>query len=248
MPVDIHQFACLEDNYGYLLRDRATGCVAAIDVPDAKTLLTELRRLGWSLELIINTHWHRDHTGGNDEVRAATGAPVVGPREVARRSLLNRPVVDGDVIRLGETQIVAMACAGHTLGHLCYHVADDEVLFSGDVLFALGCGRLFEGTPAQMWASLSRLAALPGETRVYCAHEYTASNAAFATTVDDDPTVAARAAATFEQRARGAWTVPTTIALERATNPFLRAPLLRPELDAVEAFAAIRAAKDAFRG
>ncbi len=165
---------------------------------------------------------------------------------------LDREVGEGDVVGLGETRFQVIATGGHTLGHIAYHDAEDRVAFVGDTLFALGCGRLFEGDAAMMWSSLSRLAALPDDTTVYCAHEYTASNARFALSVDDDPALAARARAVFAARERGEWTVPTTIGLEKATNPFLRAPKLAARVGKAgapdfEAFGAVRAAKDAFR-
>lgn len=253
MPVTVHQFPCLEDNYGFLVRDDATGLAACIDTPDAGAILAELQRLDWPLALILNTHWHPDHAGGDAEVKAATGAQVVGPGEVARIAQLDREVRGGDHVMLGETRFEVIESGGHTLGHIAYYDAADQVAFVGDTLFALGCGRLFEGPPDQMWASLQRLAALPDDTRVYCAHEYTASNARFALSVDDDPTVAARAAEVFAARARGEPTVPTTIGLEKATNPFLRAPKLAARVGAAgqpehQAFAAVRAAKDVFKG
>jgi hydroxyacylglutathione hydrolase len=241
MPLTVRQFPCLSDNYGFLVRDEATGLAACIDTPDAGAILAQLDKLGWTLDLILNTHWHADHAGGNAEVQAATGARVVGPAEVGRISPVDRLVFDGDIVELGETRFEVMDTGGHTLGHISYFDAEDQIAFVGDTLFALGCGRLFEGTPEQMWASLSRLAALPEETAVYCAHEYTASNARFALTVDDNPLLAVRAEEIFAARERGEPTVPTTIAREKATNPFLRAG------DA-KAFAAVRAAKDAFKG
>ncbi|MGI8840507.1 MAG: hydroxyacylglutathione hydrolase [Caulobacteraceae bacterium] len=241
MPLAIRQFPCLSDNYGFLIRDEASGSAASIDTPDAAAILAELKAAGWRLDFIFNTHWHPDHAGGNQAVKAATGALVVGPAEVARIAPLDRIVAGGDQVDLGETRFAVIESGGHTLGHIAYFDAADRVAFVGDTLFALGCGRLFEGTPAQMWASLRRLAALPADTKVYCAHEYTAANARFALTVDDDPALRARAAVIFAARERGEATVPTTIALEMATNPFLRAA------DA-EAFGALRAAKDAFRG
>ena len=253
MTLTVHQFPCLEDNYGFLIRDDATGLAACIDTPDAGAILEELQRLGWKLALILNTHWHPDHAGGNAEVKAATGAEVVGPAEVARISALDREVRGGDEVALGETRFQVIESGGHTLGHIAYYDAADHVAFVGDTLFALGCGRLFEGQPDQMWASLQRLAALPDDTRVYCAHEYTAANARFALSVDDDPAVAARAAEVFAARGRGEPTVPTTIGLEKATNPFLRAPKLAGRVGAAgqpdhQAFAAVRAAKDSFKG
>jgi hydroxyacylglutathione hydrolase len=253
MPLTVRQFPCLSDNYGFLARDEASGKVACIDTPDAAAILRELETLDWKLDLILNTHWHPDHAGGNAEIKAHTGAAIVAPGEVERISAIDRKVGHGDVVELGETRFEVIDTGGHTLGHITYHDADDQIAFVGDTLFALGCGRLFEGKPEQMWASLSRLAALPDETRVYCAHEYTASNARFALSVDDGEALKARAQAVFAARERGEPTVPTTIALEKATNPFLRAPLLAGAVGKAgapdyEAFAAVRAAKDAFKG
>ncbi len=248
MSVTIHQFACLSDNYGFLVRDDATGLAACVDTPDAEAILAELAKLGWKLDLILNTHWHPDHAGGNAAIKAATGATVVGPAEVERLSPVDRKVAGGDSVRLGETTFEVIESGGHTLGHIAFHDAADQVAFVGDTLFALGCGRLFEGTPAQMWDSLSRLTALPDDTVVYCAHEYTASNARFALSVDASPELKARTEAIFAARERGEWTVPTTIGLEKATNPFLRAPVLKPGMAPHEAFGAMRAAKDAFKG
>jgi hydroxyacylglutathione hydrolase len=241
MPLTVRQFPCLSDNYGFLVRDEASGLAACIDTPDADAILSQLDKLGWSLAFILNTHWHPDHAGGNAKVKAATGARIIGPAEVERISPLDRRVVDGEVVELGQTRFEVIDTGGHTLGHITYFDADDQIAFVGDTLFALGCGRLFEGTAEQMWASLSRLAALPDETAVYCAHEYTASNARFALTVDDNPLLKTRAEEVFAARQRGEPTVPTTIAREKATNPFLRAGDAR-------AFAQVRAAKDAFRG
>ncbi|ATQ41714.1 hydroxyacylglutathione hydrolase [Caulobacter mirabilis] len=250
MPVKIHQFPCLSDNYGFLVRDEASGRVATIDTPDADAILAELDKLGWSLDLVLNTHWHPDHAGGNARLKAETGCTVVGPAEVERIGAApDRVVVEGDVVTLGDTAFEVIDTGGHTLGHISYYDAVDHVAFVGDTLFALGCGRLFEGTPQQMWVSLQKLAALPEDVVVYCAHEYTASNARFALSVDADPALKTRTDAVFAARERGEWTVPTRIGLEKATNPFLRAPLLRPDIaDPAEAFGAVRAAKDAFKG
>jgi len=249
MALTVHQFPCLSDNYGFLIRDEATGKVATIDTPDAEAILAQLGQRGWGLDLILNTHWHPDHAGGNEALKAATGATIAGPAEVTRIAPLDRVVRGGDVVMLGETRFEVIDSGGHTLGHVAYHDAADAIAFVGDTLFALGCGRLFEGTAEQMWSSLSRVAGLPDATTVYCAHEYTASNARFALSVDDDPALQARAAAVFAARERGEPTVPTTIAAEKATNPFLRAPLLRPNAASpAEAFAEIRAAKDSFKG
>jgi hydroxyacylglutathione hydrolase len=250
MPLTVHQFPCLQDNYGFLVRDEASGLAACIDTPDAAAILRELDALGWKLALILNTHWHPDHAGGNAEVKAATGATVVGPPEVERLSPVDRQVGDGDLVQLGDTEFRVIDTGGHTLGHITYYDAADAIAFVGDTLFALGCGRLFEGTPQQMWTSLQRLAALPEATAVYCAHEYTASNARFALSVDKGPALAARADEVFAARERGEPTVPTTIGLEKATNPFLRAPQLAGAGGRAdyEAFAAVRKAKDEFKG
>jgi hydroxyacylglutathione hydrolase len=241
VPLAVHQFPCLQDNYGFLIRDDTSGEAACIDTPDARAILAELDELGWRLTHILNTHWHPDHAGGNAEVKAATGAVVVGPKEVERLSPVDRLVADGDVVMLGGTRLDAIDTGGHTLGHITYHDAADRIAFVGDTLFALGCGRLFEGTPEQMFASLGRLKALPRDTAVFCAHEYTAANARFALSVDDGPELRERAAQVFAARERGEPTVPTSIGRELATNPFLRAA-------DPQAFGRLRAAKDAFRG
>ena len=240
--LEIHQFPCLSDNYGFLVRDAASGAVATVDTPDADVILKELERSGWGrLDLILNTHWHPDHTQGNAALKAATGCEIVGPEEVRRAAPLDRVVHGGDSVMLGETALEVTDTPGHTLGHIVYRDAAGGQAFVGDTLFALGCGRLFEGTAAQMWDSLQRLAAWPDETLVWCAHEYTAANARFALSLDDRPQMAARAAAVFAARERGQPTAPTTIGAEKAFNPFLRAG------DAAE-FAARRAAKDGFAG
>jgi len=253
MPIAVHQFACLSDNYGYLVQDEATGLTASIDTPDADAVLSALKATGWTLTLIMNTHWHADHAGGNAVVKAATGATIVGPQEVTRIAPLDRELHEGDAVKLGETLFQVIDTGGHTLGHISYHDAADHAVFVGDTLFALGCGRVFEGTAQQMWGSLQKLAALPDDTAVYCAHEYTAANARFALSVDDSPVLKARAAAVFAARERGEPTVPTTVGAEKAANPFLRAPLLAPAMGLTnaapyEAFASVRAAKDAFTG
>jgi hydroxyacylglutathione hydrolase len=253
MPLTVHQFPCLSDNYGFLIRDEASGKTACIDTPESGAILRELDELGWELDFILNTHWHPDHAGGNADIKAVTGATIVGPAEVTRIAPLDREVSGGDVVELGATAFQVIESGGHTLGHIAYYDAADRTAFVGDTLFALGCGRLFEGTPEQMWSSLQRLAALPDDTTVYCAHEYTASNARFALSVDDDAALKARADEVFAARERGEWTVPTTIGLEKRTNPFLRAPALAGRVGAAgrpdhQAFAAVRAAKDSFKG
>ena len=247
MPIEVRLFPCLSDNYGFLVRDTATGDTAAVDTPNGEAVLRELASCGWRLSLILNTHWHGDHTDGNAEVQAATGAEIVGPPEVRRNAPLDREVGDGDVVTLGETRFQVIATGGHTLGHISYYDAADRTAFVGDTLFTLGCGRLFEGSPQMMWDSLQRLAHLPDDTRIYCAHEYTASNARFALSVDKSEALARRAEAIFAARGRGEPTVPTTLGEEKATNPFLRAPELVGG-DPVDAFAKLRADKDEFKG
>ena len=242
MTLDVHLFPCRSDNYGFLIRDAATGVVAAVDTPDAARILEELETLGWGrLDLILNTHWHPDHTEGNERLKAETGCEIVGPEEVRRVAPLDRVVADGDVVMVGETRFEVTATPGHTLGHVVFRSVENQLAFVGDTLFALGCGRLFEGTPEQMWASLQALAAWPEATVIWCAHEYTASNARFTLTLDDRPETRAHAEAIFAARARGEPTVPTTIGTERRFNPFLTA------VDAAQ-FAARRAAKDGFSG
>jgi hydroxyacylglutathione hydrolase len=253
MPIQVRQFPCLSDNYGYLVRDVDSGLAAAIDAPDARAVLADLAASGWKLALILNTHWHPDHAGGDAEVKAATGAQIVGPGEVRRICEIDREVHEGDEVRLGETVFRVIETHGHTAGHISYHAAADQAVFVGDTLFALGCGRLFEGDAATMWASLSKLAALPDETAVYCAHEYTAANARFALSIDSSDALRTRAQMVFAARERGEPTVPTTIGAEKAANPFLRARELGPAVgvasgDPIAAFAALRAAKDAFKG
>ena len=242
MTLTVRQFACLSDNYGFLIRDEATGKVAAVDTPDAEAVLADLAASGWGrLDMILNTHWHPDHTGGNERLKAETGCEIVGPEEVRRAAPLDRVVADGDVVMLGETAFQVVLSPGHTLGHIVYRAAQDDLAFVGDVIFALGCGRLFEGSPEQMWDSLNRIAAWPETTTLYCAHEYTASNARFALSLDDRPEMQAHAEAIFAARERGQPTVPTSVGVERRFNPFLRAA------DAAD-FAARRAAKDGFKG
>jgi hydroxyacylglutathione hydrolase len=242
MTLDVHLFPCLSDNYGLLVRDPATSTVAAIDTPDAGRILEELEGLGWGgLNLILNTHWHPDHTGGNAALKAATGCVIHGPEEVRRAAPLDHVIADEDIVSVGQTRLRVIAAPGHTLGHVVLHDAEGRTAFVGDVLFTLGCGRLFEGTPDQMWASLSALMDWPDETVIWCAHEYTASNARFALSVDDRPELRVHVEGLMRQIEAGQPTVPTTLGSERRFNPFLTAG------DA-ETFAERRAAKDRFRG
>ena len=248
MPLEVRSFGCRESNYGLRGRDTATGGAAAVDAPDADAVLADARAAGWTLGYVLNTHWHPDHTGGNAQVKAATGAQIVGPEEVRRVAPLDRVIAPGDTVMLGETRLEVIETGGHTLGHVSLYAADAGIVFTGDALFPLGCGRMFEGTAEQAWTGLQRLAALPPQTAVWAAHEYGAANARYALSVETDPAARAAAQALLEACGRGEPSTPTTIGAERAANPFLRAPALRPDLEPVAAFAALRAGKDAFKG
>jgi hydroxyacylglutathione hydrolase len=228
------------DNYLWLVYDDDSGETAVVDPGDAAPVLAEAKRLGWHISQVWNTHWHRDHTGGNLAIKEATGATISGP---ASEDIPGRDVAlgEGDTIRLGDHVGRVIAVPGHTLGHIALVFDEDGVAFVGDTLFAMGCGRLFEGTPQQMFTSLGRLASLPEETRLYCAHEYTLSNGRFA--ADAEPgnaDIAARLSAVEKLRSEGAMTVPTTVAAERATNPFVRA-------SDWQEFARLRSDKDSLR-
>ena len=229
------------DNYLWLVRDSASGDTVVIDPGDAEPVLAEADRRGWRIGQVLNTHWHPDHTGGNLAVKA-TGARVSGPAaEADRIPGIDVALKEGDTVSIGGHVGEVWEVPGHTLGHIAYIFRSAGIAFVGDTLFAMGCGRLFEGTPDQMFASLTRLAALPGETLAYCAHEYTLANAKFAAHAEPDNAATADRLAEVERlRAEGQMTVPTTIALERATNPFIRAA-------SVADFADRRAAKDSFR-
>ena len=255
MPLEIRQIPCLADNYGYLIRDVASGAVAAIDTPDVNAINDALANEGWTLTHILNTHHHWDHAGGNLALKDKWQCEIVGPRNEADKIPgLDRPVGDGDIVAFGESTATVFDTPGHTSGHIIYHFAEDNVAFVGDTIFAMGCGRLFEGTPGEMWASLSKIATLPPETRLYCAHEYTQSNAAFALSVDPhNEDLKTRAREVDKLRAAGTPTVPTTLAAELATNPFLRADndALKAAIGMtgagpVEVFAETRKRKDSF--
>lgn len=241
--LEIVRIPALSDNYVWLVHDSGSGETMVVDPAQAEPVLAEADRRGWKIDAIWNTHWHPDHTGGNAAIKEATGATVIAPAaEAARIPTADRLVGEGDAVRLGDHVATVMEVPAHTAGHIAYHFTGDGVVFVGDTLFAMGCGRLFEGTPAQMFANLQRLGALPGETRVYCAHEYTQSNGRYALVAEPgNAAIAERMAEVDRARAAGEATVPTTIALERATNPFLRA-------ESVEMLAERRAAKDTFRG
>jgi hydroxyacylglutathione hydrolase len=253
--LQIELIPVLRDNYVYLIFDPATRACAAVDPSVAPPVLTALARLDWRLTHILNTHHHHDHVGGNVELKAVTGCTIVGHgRDAHRIPGMDVAVEDGGRIAIGSIQAHVIDVSGHTLGHIAYWFADHAAVFCGDTLFSLGCGRLFEGTPAMMWASLCRLRALPDETRVYCGHEYTESNARFALTLDPgNSALQARAEEVRALRARDLPTVPSSIGVERAANPFLRAHM--PELqravgagkgDTIATFAEIRRRKDSF--
>ncbi|HCX66926.1 hydroxyacylglutathione hydrolase [Parvibaculum sp.] len=253
--LEIHQFSCLNDNYGYLVHEPSSGATAAIDTPEVKPILAALEEKGWKLTHILNTHHHYDHAGGNAELKEKTGCIVIGPKgEKDKIPGIDRAVGEGDIVELGAAHARVIDVPGHTSGHIAYSFDEEHIAFVGDTLFALGCGRIFEGTPQQMWTSLGKLMELPDDTVVYCAHEYTQANARFALSVEpDNAALVARAREIDEKRARGEWTVPTTIGLEKKTNPFLRAasPDLRRTigLDAandVDVFAETRKRKDNF--
>ena len=241
--IEIVRIPALSDNYIWLLHDPQNGETAVVDPAEADPVERALAERGWRLTAIWNTHWHPDHTGGNAALKAAHGATVTAPAaEAAKIPTADRLVAEGDEVRLGGHVAHVMDVPAHTAGHIAYHLADDGVVFVGDTLFAMGCGRLFEGTPGQMFANMRKLEALPGGTAVYCAHEYTQSNGRYALAAEpDNVAIADRMAEVDAARAAGRATVPTSIALERATNPFMRAR-------SVEELAARRAAKDAFRG
>lgn len=253
--LEIEQIPVLNDNYVYLLREPASGAVAAVDPSVHEPVLARLAQKHWKLTHVLNTHHHHDHTGGNLGLKEATGCTVVGYRGDAERIPgIEVQVDDGETYRLGQEDAKVIFIPGHTRGHIAFHFGASHALFCGDTLFSLGCGRLFEGTPAQMWSSLGKLRALPDETRVYCGHEYTQSNARFALTIEPgNQALLARSAEVDAARAKGLATVPSLMKVERAANPFLRADapgvaraVGLAAADAVEVFAEVRRRKDVF--
>ena len=249
--LNIHQFTYGGDNYGVLLQEPDSGATALVDAGDATAALAALAETGWSLSQIWLTHHHGDHTAGTTEIVAATGAGVHGPASIAS---VTTPVADGGEIDFGGVKVTAIATPGHTMDMLNFHIPSERLLFTGDTLFAMGCGRLFEGDAATMWASLCKLMSLDDETVIYCGHEYTAANADFALSVDpDNDALLRRVAAVRDLRSAGQPTIPTMLALEKLTNPFLRAsdPSIRAHLgmadaDDVDVFTEIRLRKDNF--
>ena len=256
MALIVEQFPCRTDNFGVLIHDPETRMTASIDAPEFAPIKAKLDEKGWRLNRILTTHHHADHVEANLALKKEYACTVTGPAvEADRIPGINVEVRGGDTFAFGAFQVRVIDTPGHTLGHISYWLPEAGVVFAADALFALGCGRIFEGTPEMMWASLERLAALPDETSVYCGHEYTEANARFAVTVEpENADLIARAEEVRRLRQAGKPTLPTTIALEKRTNPFLRAraPTIGKRLDMsgaepVEVFAELRRRKDNFR-
>jgi hydroxyacylglutathione hydrolase len=243
MSIEVHRIPVLSDNYIWLAHDNSSEETIVIDPAVAEPVLSAAAELGWTITQIWNTHWHPDHTGGNAEIKAATGCTITGPAAEAERiPTLDVHVREGDRVAFGDSFADVMEVPAHTAGHIAYHFENHGIIFVGDTLFALGCGRLFEGTPEQMFANMQRLSSLPDNTHVYCAHEYTQSNGRYALVAEpDNQALIARMASVDAARLRGEATVPTTIGLERATNPFMRAK-------SASELGERRKAKDDFRG
>ena len=255
MPLEIVTVPCLTDNYAFLAHDAATGATAVVDVPEAAPILNALRERGWRASHILVTHHHNDHIDGVPALAAATGARVIGAAADAHRlPALDEAVREGSTVRIGMDAGTVIDVPGHTVGHVAFHFPDSGAVFTADSLMALGCGRLFEGTAAQMWDSLSKLAALPQDTLVCSGHEYTAANGRFALTIEpNNPALISRIEAVQTARKEGRPTVPSTLAEELATNPFLRSgqPVVKaamgmPDASDADVFAEIRARKDRF--
>jgi len=256
LATSVHQFPCLTDNYGVLMHDSSTGSTASVDAPEAGPILAALKEKGWTLTHLLITHHHADHVQGAPELKARfPSLKSIGPaKDAARIGFLDTLVAEGDEVRVGSLGARVIETPGHTLGHIAYHFEEDGLAFCGDTLFSLGCGRAFEAPYAVLWGSLLKLAALPGETEVYCGHEYTQANARFALTIEpDNPALKARAEEVARLRAEKRPTLPTTIAAELAENPFLRAdkPSVQAAVgmagaDAADVFAELRARKDRF--
>jgi hydroxyacylglutathione hydrolase len=255
MPLEIVTVPCLSDNYAYLLHDEATGTVALVDAPEPGPIEVALKERGWGIDLILITHHHADHIDGVEALRGKYGPKVAGAAADRHRlPPLDIELAEGDTVAVGESVAQVLEVPGHTVGHIAYYFPDAGALFSADSLMVMGCGRLLEGTPAQMWSSLSKLAALPGDTLVHSGHEYAESNTRFALSVDpDNEALRARATEIAAMRQMGGATVPARLDLERATNPFLRsadddfkAGLGMQGAPDVEVFAAARRRKDAF--
>ena len=231
----------LSDNYVWLIHDAESGETAAVDPSVADPVLVAAEAQGLRITQVLNTHWHPDHTGGNDAIRDATGCTITGPAEAERVSKMDRVVAEGDRIQVGGSEAIVWDIPAHTAGHIALYFEDEGMIFVGDTMFVMGCGRLFEGTAEQMYANMQRIAALPDDVRIYCGHEYSLANARFAAHVDpDNADVARRLEQVSALRDAGKITLPTTVAEERATNPFVRARN-------AQEFAELRTAKDSFR-
>ena len=239
--LEIEAVPVLSDNYVWLIHDVASGETAAVDPSVAGPVLEAAEAKGWRLGQVLNTHWHPDHTGGNEAIQSATGCPITAPAEAERVSKVDRIVAEGDRVRVGGAEAVVWEIPAHTAGHIAYYFESERMIFVGDTMFAMGCGRLFEGTADQMYANLQRIAALPPDVRIYCGHEYTLANAGFAAHAEPaNADVAARLKQVHQLRLQGQITLPTTVEAERATNPFVRA-------EDAESFARLRSEKDSFR-
>lgn len=255
MSLEIHQFPCLSDNYGFLIHDSQARLTAAVDTPEAGPILSALDNKGWHLTHILNTHHHWDHTGGNIELKEKTGCTIAGPAAEAEKIPgIDILLKEGDLFSFGTHKARIHETPGHTLGHIVYHFAGDGIAFVGDTLFAMGCGRLFEGTADQMWKSLQKILQWPDDTLIYCAHEYTENNARFALTIDpDNPLLQERYKLVKQARFVNKPTIPVLLREEKSTNPFLRAGdkalkqyLEIPEANDENVFAKIRQLKDSF--
>ena len=253
--LQVEMIPVLSDNYVYVLHNASAGATGVVDPAVAEPVLALLAERGWSLDWILSTHHHADHTAGNLEVKEKTGCRIVGPRaDRDRIPGIDVEVGDGDTFTLGDSEAQVFDTPGHTSGHISFWFPGAKALFSADTLFSLGCGRLFEGSPAQMWSSLQKYDPIPDDTLVYCGHEYTLSNAQFAVTVDPDNEALKRRAAEVESlRANDQPTIPSQLGEERAANPFLRPndPAIRKLLGMegatdAEVFGEIRRRKDAF--
>lgn len=254
--LEIYMFPCLKDNYGFLLHDAEYNLTAAIDTPDADAIEKALSDKGWKLTHILNTHHHWDHAGGNLELKKKTGCLIAGPQaEASRIPGIDIQLSEGDIFQFGQFNAKVYDTPGHTSGHIVYHFENEHIAFVGDTLFAMGCGRLFEGTPEQMWHSLQKIMQWPDETIIYCAHEYTQTNARFALTVEPcNMDLITRANEIEIIRDANKPTIPTTLEIEKKTNPFLRpmSDAIRNTLNMVhnselEVFTKIRQLKNNFR-
>jgi hydroxyacylglutathione hydrolase len=255
MPAAFHTFLCHTDNIGVLIHDEATGQVASVDVPEAEAVERALSEKNWRLTHIIVTHRHSDHIEGIPALKAKTGARVIAPKKAAAQvPQADELVAEGDKVKIGELTASVLDTPGHCADHISFWFPQEKALFAGDTIFTLGCGRVSEATPSVLWSSLQRIAALPNETRIWSGHEYTLSNAKFAISVDGtNEALKARYAAIEKLRAAGKLTVPTTLAEEKATNPFLRAgdPKVQKAVgmagaDASAVFAELRERKNRF--